>query len=107
MDAGAFAAGLRRDPQVAGVAAFQVLGDAGADVEPAAQGLHGVLVEGVVEVGDGHDGDRATLQVDVGDVEFVELGHGAAGGGDEGGYRGGADGGGGVGAGGPTYGEGA
>ncbi|GAA5207562.1 hypothetical protein GCM10023323_23580 [Streptomyces thinghirensis] len=66
-----------------------------------------MLVEGVVEVGDGHDGDRAALQVDVGDVELVELGDGAAGGGDEAGYRGGADGGGGVGAGGPTYGEGA
>ncbi|MGX1115558.1 hypothetical protein RKD37_000921 [Streptomyces ambofaciens] len=65
-----------------------------------------MLVEGVVEVGGGHDGDGAALQVDVGDFELVELGHGAAGGGDEGG-GGGADGGGGVGAGGPSYGEGA
>jgi pimeloyl-ACP methyl ester carboxylesterase len=78
-------AGLGGDPQVPGVAAFQVGGDDGARVEPPAQHVRGLRAERArvrAQVGTG-----VGVQVNVAHVEAREFGYGASGGRDQGGYR--------------------
>jgi hypothetical protein len=97
------APGLGGDPEVAGVAAFEVGGDDGAGTEPAAEYLAGF---GAERVGIGAEADAGLgAEVDVGDVEAGQLGDGAAGGGDDGGDRRCAQRGGRVGVHGPADGE--
>src|ERR1700734_4172004 len=75
---------LGRDPQVAGVAAFEVGDDDRARVQPPVDDLGGLRAQ---RVGVGAEvGPRFGFEADVADVEAGEFGDGAAGGGDQGCY---------------------
>jgi hypothetical protein len=82
--AGACPAGLDRDPQVAGVAALQLLDDRRTRGEPPAQHVHGAAAErirGALEVQ-----VRRRVQVQRADLEVGQLGHRLAGLGDQRGH---------------------